>query len=137
MLLAAGVLLLIYWLSGLRMPREPMAWVHFAVAAAVGNVVPFFLFGVGELSIDSGLAGVLNATIPLWTVTVALLIRTECAMSAAPVSGLLLGFAGMIVVFAGVGLVRRATATLPVSAAPSRRVFSPSHAQQSCPADME
>jgi drug/metabolite transporter (DMT)-like permease len=64
-LLAAGVLLLIYWLSGLRMPREPMAWVHFAVAAAVGNVVPFFLFGVGELSIDSGLAGVLNATIPL------------------------------------------------------------------------
>jgi hypothetical protein len=57
LLLAAGVLLLICRLRGLRMPREPVVWVHFAVAATVGNVVLLYLFGVGELSIDSGLAG--------------------------------------------------------------------------------
>lgn len=34
------------------MPREPVVWGHFAVAAMVGNVVPFFLFGVGEHRAD-------------------------------------------------------------------------------------
>jgi drug/metabolite transporter (DMT)-like permease len=99
-LLAAVVLLLICRFSGLRMPREPIIWGHFAVAATVGNVVPFSLFGVGEISIDSGLAGVLNATTPLWTLTVALLARTERTISAARVVGLLLGFAGAVVIFA-------------------------------------
>lgn len=80
-------------------------WVHFAVAAAVGNVVPFYLIGVGELSIDSSLAGILNATTPLWTVTVALLVRTERAMSAARAAGLLLGFGGTLVIFAPWGPV--------------------------------
>ncbi|MDQ3762098.1 MAG: DMT family transporter [Actinomycetota bacterium] len=99
-LLAAGVLLLICRLSRLPMPREPVLWVHFAVAATVGNVVPFFLIGVGELSIDSSLAGILNTTTPLWTVTVALLARTERTMSAARAAGLLLGFTGTLVIFA-------------------------------------
>lgn len=98
--LAAGALLLICRISGLRMPREPIVWVHFTVAAAVGNVVPFYLFGVGELSIDSGLAGVLNATTPLWTVAVALLAGTERGMSRARMAGLILGFAGAVVIFA-------------------------------------
>lgn len=53
LLLAAGLLLVICRVRGLRMPREPVVWVHFAVAATVGNVVPFFLFGVGERSVDS------------------------------------------------------------------------------------
>lgn len=99
-LLAAVVLLLICWLSGLRLPREPIVWVHFAVAATVGNVVPFYLFGVGELSIDSGLAGVLNATTPLWTVAVSLLAGTERGMSRARMAGLVLGFTGAVVIFA-------------------------------------
>ncbi|MGH3787657.1 MAG: DMT family transporter [Pseudonocardiaceae bacterium] len=100
LLLAAGVLLLICRFSKLRLPRQPIVWVHFAVAATVGNVVPFYLIGVGELSIDSSLAGVLNATTPLWTVTVALLVRTERAMSAARAAGLILGFGGTLVIFA-------------------------------------
>ncbi len=118
-LFAAVVLLLICGLSRLRMPREMVVWAHFAVAATVGNVVPFFLFGVAERSIDSGLAGVLNATTPLWTVTVALLARTERTMPAARVAGLLLGFAGAVVIFApwrSDGAVGGAAACLTASA---------------------
>lgn len=100
LLFAAAVLLLVCGVRGLRMPREPIVWVHFAVAATVGNVAPFYLFGVGELSIDSGLAGVLNATTPLWTVAVALLARTEPTMRASRLAGLLLGFAGAVLIFA-------------------------------------
>jgi len=100
LLLAAGLLLVICRFRGLRMPREPVVWMHFAVAATVGNVVPFFLFGVGERSVDSGLAAILNATTPLWTVTVALVARAEPAMSWARAAGLFLGFAGTLVIFA-------------------------------------
>jgi len=100
LLLAAGLLLSICRIRGLRMPRQPVVWVHFAVAATVGNVVPFFLFGLGERTVDSSVAGILNATTPLWTVTVALLARTERAMSASRGAGLLLGFAGTLAIFA-------------------------------------
>ena len=81
------------------MPREPVVWAHFAVAATVGNVVPFFLFGVGQLSIDSGLAGILNATTPLWTVTLALVARME-RLTTFRGAGLLTGLAGALVIFA-------------------------------------
>lgn len=115
--LAAGLLLLICWIRGLRLPRRPAVWAHFAVAATVGNVVPFFLFGVGERSIDSGLAGILNATTPLWTVVVGLLARTDRVMTAPRAAGLLLGFAGTLVIFApwrsgGTGTLSGAAACL-------------------------
>lgn len=119
LLLAAGVLGAVCWLRGLRMPREPVVWAHFAVAATVGNVVPFFLFGVGELSIDSGLAGILNATTPLWTVTVALLAGLERTMTATRAAGLALGFTGALVIFApwrSGGSVSGAAACLTASA---------------------
>ncbi|HEX6405341.1 MAG TPA: DMT family transporter [Pseudonocardiaceae bacterium] len=118
MLLATAVLGLICRLRGLRMPREPVVWAHFAVAATVGNVVPFFLIGVGELSIDSALAGILNATTPLWTVTVALLVRMERTMTAIRAAGLVLGFAGALVIFApwrSAGSVSGAAACLTAS----------------------
>ncbi|MDT7596194.1 MAG: hypothetical protein QOJ06_1740 [Pseudonocardiales bacterium] len=97
--LGAGLLLVICRVRGLRMPREPVVWVHFAVTATVGNVMPFFLFGVGERSVDSSLAAILNATTPLWTIAVALLVRTERAMSVFRAAGLLVGFAGTVVIF--------------------------------------
>lgn len=100
LLLATGLLLVICWVRGLRMPRKPVVWVHFAVAATVGNVVPFYLFGVGERSVDSNLAAILNATTPLWTIAVALAARTERAMSVSRAAGLLVGFAGTVVIFA-------------------------------------
>lgn len=99
-LLGAIVLLAIGRLHRLRLPSHPVLWSHFVVTAAVGNVAPFFLFGVGEQSIDSNLAGILNATTPLWTVALAALTRTERAISPARALGLLLGLVGAIVIFA-------------------------------------
>ena len=87
-LFAASVLLLICRLRRLRIPREPVVWLHFVVAATVGNVIPFYLFGFGERSIDSSLAGMLNATTPLWTVAVALVAGTERVMTLVRAAGL-------------------------------------------------
>ncbi|MBV9058438.1 MAG: EamA family transporter [Pseudonocardiales bacterium] len=69
-------------------PRPRATWCHSSSS-----------FGVGELSIDSGLAGILNATTPLWTVTLALVARME-RLTAFRGAGLLTGLAGALMIFA-------------------------------------
>lgn len=61
---------------------------------AVRSVVPYLLFAVGEQSVDSAMAGVLNATTPLWTVLVALAAGQERRPTPVRLLGLVVGFAG-------------------------------------------
>lgn len=93
--LGAAVLLALAVAARQRLPRSPAVWRHLAVAALFCNALPFALFAVGERTVDSGLAGVLNATTPLWT----LLISLE-RPSRARLAGLLLGFGGVLLIFA-------------------------------------
>lgn len=81
-----------------RLPRHPRLWVHLVVLGAVGVAIPFTLFGYGELRVPSLLAGIWNATTPLVALPLAaLLFRTE-RLTGRKVSGILLGFAGVLVV---------------------------------------
>ena len=106
--LGAAVLLgLAYW-ARQRLPRDRRIWRHLVVAAFFCNALPYFLFSIGEQTVDSGLAGVLNATTPLWSMLIGIAIGTERDLGPARLSGLLLGFAGTLVIFApqhGAGLV--------------------------------
>ncbi len=52
-------------------------WVHLVVVAIITNIGPYFLFAWAELRVTSSLAGVLNATTPLFTLTAALATGTE------------------------------------------------------------
>lgn len=64
----------------------------------VGNVVmPFTLISVGEQSIDSGLASVLQATAALFSLVVAHFAFADESITRQKVMGLLLGFAGVVV----------------------------------------
>jgi drug/metabolite transporter (DMT)-like permease len=99
-LLGAAVLLVLCYSSGKRMPRSPRLWGHMVIIALFGNAVPFTLFALSEQSIDSGLAGVLNATTPLWATAIGIAIRTEHDLRFIRVAGLLLGFVGTVVIFA-------------------------------------
>jgi drug/metabolite transporter (DMT)-like permease len=94
------VLLIVVALRREPLPRSLVAWWHLAVAAVVANIIPYFLFGWGEQRISSALAGVLNATTPLFTLVFALATRTEARTTAVRVAGLLLGFIGALVVLA-------------------------------------
>jgi drug/metabolite transporter (DMT)-like permease len=67
--------------------------------AVVANIAPYFFFGWGIERVASGLAGVLNATTPLFTVVFALTTRAE-RPSAVRVAGLLLGFVGVVILAA-------------------------------------
>jgi drug/metabolite transporter (DMT)-like permease len=99
MVAGAAVMLAVLAIGRYHLPRELAPWAHLAVMAVVANIAPYFFFGWGVERIASGLAGVLNATTPLFTVVFALTTRSE-RLSAVRVAGLLLGFVGVVILAA-------------------------------------
>lgn len=99
LVLGAAVLVALCYGGRNRLPRDRRLWGHLAVAALVGNAIPFTLFGIGEQTVDSGVAGVLNATTPLWVLLIAIMLRSEQDLSATKIAGLVLGFAGTLLIF--------------------------------------
>ena len=81
-----------------RPPRNPRTWAHALVVAGLLNTVPFTVLAFGETRVSSVLAGLLNATTPLTTLGFALLLVPGERLTARRVTGLLLGFAGVLVV---------------------------------------
>jgi drug/metabolite transporter (DMT)-like permease len=92
-----------------KLPRDPRVWGHLVFVGAVGVAIPFTLFGYGEQRVSSVLAGIWNATTPLVALPVAALVfRTE-RMTLRRLAGIVIGFAGVLVVLGvwqGVGGAR-------------------------------
>jgi drug/metabolite transporter (DMT)-like permease len=95
----AAVMLAVLTIGPHHLPRELGPWVHLAVMAVVANIAPYFFFGWGIERVASGLAGILNATTPLFTLAFVLTTRSE-RLSMVRVSGLLLGFVGVVLLAA-------------------------------------
>lgn len=87
-------------LVGVRTAHNRRLWRHITVAALFANTLPWVLFGLGEQTVDSGLTGVLNATTPLWTMIFGLAFGTERSLAPTRFVGLMLGFAGVTLIFA-------------------------------------
>ncbi|MFD3523421.1 DMT family transporter [Streptomyces sp. NPDC058653] len=81
-----------------RLPRGLRTWGHLTVAALILNAVPFSLFSYAELSIPSTLAGICNATSPLWGMLLSLVALSEDRPTRRRVGGLGLGFIGVLTV---------------------------------------
>ena len=96
--LGAVVLVLILAVMRLKLPGERRLWVHLVVAALLANAIPYTLFGVAEQTVDSNLAGAINATTPLWTVLFALLARRHDPLGPVQWVGMVLGFAGALLI---------------------------------------
>lgn len=97
--LGALVLLALCALRGHDLRAGRSLWGRVTVAALFASALPWVLIGIGEQTIDSGLAGVLNATTPLWTVLFGLLIGQE-RLRPSRATGLLLGFSGVVLILA-------------------------------------
>ncbi|MET7602631.1 DMT family transporter [Streptomyces avermitilis] len=94
------VLLALARRSAQRLPGDRATWARLAVAALLCNAVPFALFSIGEQTVDSGVAGVLNATTPLWSLLIGVLLGTDRVLHPLRLTGLVLGFAGTLLIFA-------------------------------------
>jgi drug/metabolite transporter (DMT)-like permease len=93
--IAALTLHLLVLANGQRMPRDPKLWRDFIVMGLLNNAIPFSLIFWGQKEIASGLASILNATAPLFTVLVAQLLTRDEKATAAKLLGVALGMLGV------------------------------------------
>jgi drug/metabolite transporter (DMT)-like permease len=84
-------------LSRNPLPRRPLTWLFLLAMAVVGNALPFWLIAWGVQGIDTGLAGILMAVMPLTTIVLAHLFVEGERLGASRLAGFLLGFAGIVV----------------------------------------
>ncbi len=95
--IAAAILVVLARLTGAVLPAGLAAWRPFAVMGLLNNALPFGLILWGQTHIPSGLAAILNATTPLFTVLVAHAVTRDEKLNAARVAGLMFGFCGVVV----------------------------------------
>lgn len=84
-------------LRGLTLPRDPALWMGFGMLALLNTIVPFTLIAWGQREISAGLAAILNAATPLWTIVLAHFLTDDERMGVRRAVGVLVGFAGVVV----------------------------------------
>jgi drug/metabolite transporter (DMT)-like permease len=95
--LAAVILLMIMRLRKERLPHDRRVWVAFFGMGLLNNAIPFSLIVWGQQHIASGVASILNASTPLFTVILAHLLTRDERMTAGKFVGVLIGFSGVAV----------------------------------------
>jgi drug/metabolite transporter (DMT)-like permease len=98
-LIASAVLYVILRVKGQRLPSEKKTWKHLAFMGFFNALVPFGLMAWGTQHIASGLSSILNATMPLFTFTLAVLSGGE-RPNGSRIAGLLVGFGGILILTA-------------------------------------
>src|SRR5438270_882571 len=95
--LAALILNALVRALGERMPVSLSVWRAFFGMGLLNNAIPFCLVVWSQSRIASGLAAILNATTPLWTVIVAHLLTSDEKMTGNRLAGVIIGFIGVVV----------------------------------------
>ena len=96
--IAAAILLVYVRVAGLSLPPLGAIWGPLAVMAIFNNVAPFTLIFWSQTHIPSGLASILNATTPLFTIIVAHFATADDKITRSRLAGLLAGFVGVLIV---------------------------------------
>lgn len=97
LVLGALILVPLALLLRRRWPRGLRPWVFFGLIALIGNLLPFSLIAWGQRTIDSGLAGILMAIMPLATLGLAHLFVPGERLTRWRLGGFLTGFSGVVV----------------------------------------
>jgi len=110
--IAAAILWMILFFSKHQAPKTTKLWRDLFIMGLLNNVIPFSLIVWGQSHIASGLASILNATIPLFTVVIAGWLLPDERMTARKVTGVAIGFFGVIVLMGPASLEQVGTDTL-------------------------
>ncbi|MBT8363900.1 MAG: DMT family transporter [Deltaproteobacteria bacterium] len=98
--IAAVILLGVVYLRGQRMPSSISTWGAYLVMGAINNAIPFSLIVWGQTHIDSGVASILNATTPIFTVLLAHMLTSDEHLTLRKICGVLIGFLGVYIMMA-------------------------------------
>ena len=95
--IAAIVIWGIVLVAGLPLPRSRAAWIAFLWMGLLNNVFPFLLIVWGQKEIESGLAAILNAAAPIFSVIVAGAWLKDEPVTGSKLLGAALGLIGVVV----------------------------------------
>ena len=93
--LAAGIMWLILLVTRQRIPTDRKVWGAFAGMGFLSGAVPWTLITWGEQYISSGLAALLQATMPIFTLILAVLLSDDERLTPLKVLGVVIGFVGV------------------------------------------
>lgn len=97
---AVGCWALLLW-QRIPLPRQPRLLVALVLFGLVNTAAPFLLITWAEQFIDSGVAGILNGTMPFFTTLIAHFFLADDRITPLKLVGLTLGFAGMVFLVGG------------------------------------
>ena len=87
----------VIFLQRVQRPRDFRAWRPLLLLGITNVAIPFFLISWGETFIDSAVASILDATVPLFTILIAHYLLEDDKITMPKLMGLLIGFAGVVV----------------------------------------
>jgi drug/metabolite transporter (DMT)-like permease len=100
-LLRVGIAAITLWaillIAGYEVPKSLRLWRSFFILGLLNNVIPFALIVWGQNHIGAGLASIINATTPLFTVLIAGALLSDEYMTPQKVIGVLVGLLGVTV----------------------------------------
>ena len=96
LLIGAAFLWVAFRLNGTTLPRERRIYGHLVVMALINITIPFALITWAEQSVDSALAAILNATVPLMVIVIAPMFLPDEPIRLNGVVGLAVGFIGVV-----------------------------------------
>ena len=96
-----GAIALVAWslITKQKFVREKTIWLKIFLLGLLLNAFPGLMFALAEQLLDSSLAGILNATTPLFSVLFITLVFRSETITKSQVFGLILGFVGVLVLF--------------------------------------
>jgi drug/metabolite transporter (DMT)-like permease len=79
------------------LPREPRTYGHLIVMGAVNIAIPFSLITWAELTVESALASILTAPVPLFVIVIAAIFLRDERITINRIAGLVAGFVGVAI----------------------------------------
>lgn len=98
-IIAVSVLLVIAYLRRARLPRTRAEWRVIAITGILQFTLNYGLIFWGEIYISSGLAALLQATIPLFGLLIAHRLLPAEPLTITKLCGIMLGLAGVAIIF--------------------------------------
>jgi drug/metabolite transporter (DMT)-like permease len=95
--LAAIALAIYLQVNGVKISTSLQVWLAFFGMGLINNLIPFSLIFWGQTQIASGLASIINATTPVFSILVAHFLTNDEKMNGNKIAGILLGVAGVAV----------------------------------------
>ena len=92
-----ALFVVVLW-QGIEIPRSIKAWLCYLVMGALNNAIPFSLIFWGQVTIESGLASILNGTTAVFGAVVAGIFLVDEPLTARKIAGALFGIFGVAVI---------------------------------------